>query len=567
MVQPSALKFAGYYDVDNDDVIPSPPEYGTDLAPGPLPEPSLANENYYVEVYACGPCDPDEPPEPRAPPHPSPNLSDVIHPSHHPQAGQPLWICRGDWLVSDGLHWVYQGRYPARVAATNSVLGAPDPSLNVSYSWTLSGGTIDEHLHTVDSNAASQLQLTARAWISSAGSSVIEVYRWDGVNEYTRQTLATHQPSYTGSVQLIQSPRALASNDVIGLRIAYADSAGSITLMIEAPGGGCNDREARVSATHSSTYGEAMRNSIPASLSSSISASLSSSIAASVLNAPPPPGLLIDPDIPDPGQQAPAALVGAPFYAGWDTSLQRWWGIEDGSFSITINGTARTITGLDFRPLKPIAHSLPPGSPSDAPPAGITGDLYQVAGIINAKLSGLGAYVRWTGERFIFNTHATGMGASLGPTAPAGTGTDVSSLLRTNENYNPRITHGSRYRASIDAIRENFRACRSVCDELVARAEAHSGKPLAVLVTVNPNIPMMEGRGPFTSDIRDNFRAIKVITDLLRARYPPSWLPPDLPVINPELPSMGPDARTHDIRANFIAVKQITDLLRGSIPS
>lgn len=84
-----------------------------------------------------------------------------------------------------------------------------------------------------------------------------------------------------------------------------------------------------------------------------------------------------------------------------------WTGITNGGVNFTINGTLRSLTGLNF--------------------SSVT-NMNGVASVINTALGVNGSCV-WNGSQFIVTSSTTGTGSTVAP-AVAGTGTDISALLK-----------------------------------------------------------------------------------------------------------------------------------------
>ncbi len=90
-----------------------------------------------------------------------------------------------------------------------------------------------------------------------------------------------------------------------------------------------------------------------------------------------------------------------------EQALSNWTSITTGSFKITIDGTEKTVTGLNF--------------------SAVT-NLNGVASAINAVLTG--GTIAWDGSRFTVTSSTTGATSSVGYASAAATGTDISGLLK-----------------------------------------------------------------------------------------------------------------------------------------
>ncbi|MBR8123226.1 DUF3383 domain-containing protein [Burkholderia multivorans] len=83
-----------------------------------------------------------------------------------------------------------------------------------------------------------------------------------------------------------------------------------------------------------------------------------------------------------------------------------WEAVTTGAFSITIDGAAKTVSGLDFSAQT---------------------NLNGVASVINAKLTG--ATIAWTGSQFVVTSNTTGTNSKVGYATAPGSGTDISAML------------------------------------------------------------------------------------------------------------------------------------------
>jgi hypothetical protein len=104
---------------------------------------------------------------------------------------------------------------------------------------------------------------------------------------------------------------------------------------------------------------------------------------------------------------ATAALLKGGILTTAEQSLATWTGITTGSFKVTIDGTEKTVTGLDF--------------------SAVT-NLNGVASEINTELTG--GTVSWDGSRFTVTSSTTGASSTIGYASAASTGTDISGLLK-----------------------------------------------------------------------------------------------------------------------------------------
>ena len=104
---------------------------------------------------------------------------------------------------------------------------------------------------------------------------------------------------------------------------------------------------------------------------------------------------------------ATAALLKGGILTTAEQALANWTAITTGSFKVTIDGTEKTVTGLDFSAAT---------------------NLNGVASAINAVLTG--GTVAWDGSRFTVTSATTGIASSVGYASAAATGTDISGLLK-----------------------------------------------------------------------------------------------------------------------------------------
>ncbi|KVP89986.1 hypothetical protein WJ97_23665 [Burkholderia ubonensis] len=88
-----------------------------------------------------------------------------------------------------------------------------------------------------------------------------------------------------------------------------------------------------------------------------------------------------------------------------------WKAITTGAFNITIDGTAKSVTALDFSAQT---------------------NLNGVATVINAKLTG--ATIAWTGSQFVVTSNTTGTNSKVGYATAPGSGADISAMLGLTSN-------------------------------------------------------------------------------------------------------------------------------------
>ncbi|CUJ17264.1 MULTISPECIES: DUF3383 domain-containing protein [Achromobacter] len=100
-----------------------------------------------------------------------------------------------------------------------------------------------------------------------------------------------------------------------------------------------------------------------------------------------------------------ATLRGAVLSAA-EKQMSAWTAVTAGAFTLSVDGTAKTVNGLDF--------------------SGAT-NLNGVASIISTALAS--ASVTWNGSQFVVTSNTSGATSTLGYATAAGTGTDISSML------------------------------------------------------------------------------------------------------------------------------------------
>lgn len=133
---------------------------------------------------------------------------------------------------------------------------------------------------------------------------------------------------------------------------------------------------------------------------------------------------------------APGELLGNT--TTYETTVATWAAIDDGSFVISIDGTAETITGLDF--------------------SAVT-NLNGVASVVNTALNAAsaGASCTFDGTRFIVRSGSTGTSSTVGYASAHSTGTDVSTMLGLDEAALGVITAGiaaESIAASLNALQD-----------------------------------------------------------------------------------------------------------------
>lgn len=104
---------------------------------------------------------------------------------------------------------------------------------------------------------------------------------------------------------------------------------------------------------------------------------------------------------------ATAALLKGGILTVAEKSLSNWTSITNGSFKVTIDGSEKTVTGLNF--------------------SAVT-NLNGVASAINAVLTG--GTAAWDGSRFTIVSSTTGATSTITYATAASTGTNISALLK-----------------------------------------------------------------------------------------------------------------------------------------
>lgn len=110
------------------------------------------------------------------------------------------------------------------------------------------------------------------------------------------------------------------------------------------------------------------------------------------------------------GGAATAAVLSGGVLATGDKTITKFSAVTDGAFKLTINGTLKNVSGLDFSAVTTLA---------------------EVATAVSAKLSTL-ATVTWndSDSRFVVTTLNTGAAATLTVATAGSSGTDLSALLK-----------------------------------------------------------------------------------------------------------------------------------------
>jgi hypothetical protein len=106
-------------------------------------------------------------------------------------------------------------------------------------------------------------------------------------------------------------------------------------------------------------------------------------------------------------RSATSGILNGGILTSTEQGLSNWTVITNGSFKITIDGSEKTLTGLNF--------------------SSVT-NLNGVASAINASLTG--GTVSWDGSRFIVTSSTTGTSSTVGFAVAASTGTNISGLLK-----------------------------------------------------------------------------------------------------------------------------------------
>ncbi|WP_429498955.1 DUF3383 domain-containing protein [Robbsia andropogonis] len=114
-------------------------------------------------------------------------------------------------------------------------------------------------------------------------------------------------------------------------------------------------------------------------------------------------------------QTATAGLLRGKILTAAQALVSNFTAITNGSFKVTVDGTARPVTGLNF--------------------SGVA-NLNGVASAINAVLTQ--ATTTWDGSRFVITSNTSGAASSVGYASATGSGTDVSALMQlTSGNATP----------------------------------------------------------------------------------------------------------------------------------
>lgn len=102
-----------------------------------------------------------------------------------------------------------------------------------------------------------------------------------------------------------------------------------------------------------------------------------------------------------------------------EQTLTNWTSITTGSFKITIDGTLKTVTGLNFSAAT---------------------NLNGVASAINAVLTG--ATIAWDGNRFVVTSSTTGTSSSVSYASAHTSGADISQQLKLNSGISSGPING-----------------------------------------------------------------------------------------------------------------------------
>lgn len=175
--------------------------------------------------------------------------------------------------------------------------------------------------------------------------------------------------------------------------------------------------------------------------------------------------------------------------------------VGDGAFDIKINGVTQKITGLDLT---------------------ATTNLNAVASAIQAKLTG--ATIIYNGKRFMIQSDALTLVASVGYATPpeAGTGTDLSKLLRLDVEYAlppSAVTQAETPIQALQALVDETRNFYSVYFaskapisdeqtlEVAQYVDALSDEKMLLVQISNPNV--MEGSVDY--DLGSQFKALNLM--------------------------------------------------------
>jgi hypothetical protein len=107
-------------------------------------------------------------------------------------------------------------------------------------------------------------------------------------------------------------------------------------------------------------------------------------------------------------QAATKATISGGVLASGEQALSNWTSITAGSFKITIDGSLKTLTGLDF--------------------SAVT-NLNGVASAIQTALAGSGTCT-WNGQQFTIKSATTGASSTVTAAIAAGSGTDISARIK-----------------------------------------------------------------------------------------------------------------------------------------
>ncbi|MEX5804958.1 DUF2586 family protein [Citrobacter freundii] len=123
------------------------------------------------------------------------------------------------------------------------------------------------------------------------------------------------------------------------------------------------------------------------------------------------------------GGAATAAILTGGTLATADKAIAKFTAVSDGALKLTINGTQKSITGVDLSAATTLA---------------------QVATELQEKLSSL-ATVSWddTASRFVVTTLTTGAAATITVASAASSGTDIGPLLKLTNAAGATVTPGT----------------------------------------------------------------------------------------------------------------------------
>ncbi|WP_287497791.1 DUF3383 domain-containing protein [Pandoraea sp. CB10b_02] len=177
-------------------------------------------------------------------------------------------------------------------------------------------------------------------------------------------------------------------------------------------------------------------------------------------------------------------------------AMSNWTSITTGAFKIPVDGTTKTVSGLDFSAQT---------------------NLNGVASVINAKLTG--ATIAWTGSQFVVTSNTTGTSSKVGYATAPGSGTDISAMLGLTSNLAGVPADGMAAESPADAVAiflDRFAnqfvglafADASVTDDqhvAVAQMVEADQKHIYAVTTQNPQ----SLDSTVTSDLLSRFKALK----------------------------------------------------------